>query len=280
MRKETLGRSILTVLVLAALAVGCSDDSPTNIGDNGNDTPGNLPVIPEPASVNDLMPARTADLVIGMSRELDTFEPVVSELLMRMDDGSEQWVTKNLRQTLACPDLLPRNTAEEAAVDASYISARPYLLHTRHWRRLEQNSLGPGTSFTLTQAVTYGTSTTHTESVEFSETMGISVSAGLAWGPFSLGVSASYEQTTTETEINSVTFSEESTETREYTVEAPDAGTRVFVLWQLVDEFSFVDADTVRIHDSPTLTRVNMPAVANILFPNESVVRMVTTDFD
>jgi len=32
--------------------------------------------------------------------------------------------------------------------------------------------------------------------------------------------------------------------------------------------------------DSSTLTRVHMSEVANILFPNDSVVRMVTTDFD
>lgn len=279
MRYVTLGRGILAILLLALLAIGCSDDNAPTDPSNGND-PGNLPVIPEPDSVNDLMPARTDDLVVGMSNELETFYPLVSELRMRVDDGSEVWVAKNLHQTLACPDRLPRNTAEEAAVGAEYISARPFLLHTRHWRRLEQNSLGPGTAFTLTQAVTFGNSTTHTESTEFSETMGIGISAGGGWGPFSLGVSASYETTTTETEINSVTFSEENTEVREYTVQAPESGTRVFVLWQLVDEFSFVDADTVPIHDSPTLTHVHMPAVANILFPHDSVIRMVTTDFD
>lgn len=51
-------------------------------------------------------------------------------------------------------------------------------------------------------------------------------------------------------------------------------GLRVYVFWQLVD------ADSVRIHDSTTLPHVQMNEIANILIPNENVVRMQTTDFD
>jgi len=219
-------------------------------------------------------------LIIGMSKELNSFVPLVTELEMRQDNGLEKWFPRNQHLIMACPGYLPANTCDLAAANSTYISERPHLLHTRHWRRLEQNNLSPGTSYTLSKEVTYGVSSTHTESTEFSTTMGISVSAGGGWGPFSASVTASYEQTTTETEINSVTISEETTEIREYTVAAPDSGTRVYVLWQLVDEFSFVDADTIPIHESPTLAHIRIPAIAHILLPNADVVTMKTTDFD
>jgi hypothetical protein len=279
MGEDNVRRASLVFLIMMLAVFGCGgDDSPTDV-DHGGDEPGNLPTIPVPSSPNDLMPARTEDLVIGMSTALDVFEPYVDELEMRQDDGSLIWVTKNQNRVLACEDMLPRNTCDLSAAEPTYISARPHLLHTRHWRRLEQNSLGPGTAFTLTKEVTYGVSTSNTESVEFSRTMGVEVTASGGWGPFSASVSASYEQTNTYSEVRSVTFSEETKESREYMVQAPASGTRVFVLWQLVDEFSYVDADTIPIHESPTLTHVRMPAIAHILFPSDSVVRMVTTDF-
>jgi hypothetical protein len=53
----------------------------------------------------------------------------------------------------------------------------------------------------------------------------------------------------------------------------------VFVLWQLVDEFTMVDANRVPIDQSPTLLHVRMPPVPDIQFPNEDVVTMKTTDF-
>jgi hypothetical protein len=279
MRKMTLGWGILTMLAVLAMAVGCSDEDPT-IVDNDPPEPGNLPVIPVPSSTNELMPARTGDLVIGMSSELGVFEPLVSELEMMLDDGSEVWLPQNRHLILACQDVLPMNTGDPAAVNPSYINARPYLLHTRHWRRLEQNNLSPGTSYTLEKEVTYGVSSSHTESTEFSQTIGVEVSVGGSWGAFSASVTASYEQTSTHSEMNSVTISEETTETRYYNVAAPASGTRVYVLWQLVDEFSFVDADTIPIHASPTLVHVKIPAITNILLPNENVVTMKTTDFD
>ena len=279
MRKEILGLTILTLLGVLIIAMGCGDDPAAPVDDNPT-KPTNLPAIPIPESVNELMPKRSDDLVIGMSRELDSFEPLVNELEMRLDDGSEVWFPRNQHKIMACPGYLPANTCDLAASNATYISERPYLLHTRHWRRLEQNNLSPGTSYTLTKEVTYGISSTHTESTEFSQTMGIEVSVGGSWGAFSASVTASYEQTTTETEINSVTISEETTETREYTVTAPNSGTRVYVLWQLVDELSFVDADTIPIHESPTLTHVRIPAIAHILLPNADVITMKTKDFN
>lgn len=279
MKKKTLGWGILTLLAALALASGCGEDTPTVV--NNDDPPElvNLPLIPVPESVAELMPAKSADLVIGMSSELGAFEPLVSELEVMLDDGSEVWRAQNRHLILACEGVLPVNTGDPAAVNPTYISARPYLLHTRHWRMLEQNNLSPGTSYTLEKKVVYGVSSTHTESTEFSQTIGVEVTVGGSWGAFSASVTASYEQTSTSSEVNSVTITEETEETRYYNVDAPASGTRVYVLWQLVDEFAIVDADTIPIHESPSLAHVRIPPIVNILLPNENVVTMKTTDF-
>ncbi len=277
MTKRSL-RGLLPALLGGLLAVGgCSDDS-TNPGPEPG--PQNLPEIPVPTSVNQLMPARSDDLVIGLSEPLEEFEPLVSELRTMRDDGSLIWSAQNRHLILACPGVLPVNTGDADAPDPTYISARPRLMHTRYWRRLEQNTLSPGTSFTLTKTVTWGASTYHEESTEFSRTMGVEVEAGGSWGAFSASVKASYSQTSTYSEVEAVTFSTEESEERSYDVQAPASGTRVYVLWQLVDVFSLVDADMVPIHESPTLVHARIPAIASIEFPNQNVVTMKTTDFD
>ena len=279
MKLKTLGWGIMVLVGALVIASGCSEDTaPPTVPDTEPEI-GNLPVIPTPSSVNELLPSESEEIVVGMSAELDSFEPFVSRLRVMMDDGSLEWLDQNRHLILACPGVLPVNTGDPAANDPTFIAARPYLLHKRHWRRLEQNTLYPGTSSTVTKTVIWGASTYHEESTEFSQTVGVEVTAGGSWGAFSASVTASYEQTSTSTEVNAVTFSEEESEERSYTVEAPDSGARVYVLWQLVDEFSLVDVDTIPIHQSDILTHVEIPAVANILFPNQNVVTMKTTDF-
>lgn len=278
MRTKTIGPCLFVLLGALTLAGGCGGDDPT--APTPNPTPTNVPAIPVPSRNDELLPVRSDDLVIGLSEELGYFTPLVSQLRQTLDDGTKAWTVQNRHLVLACPGILPMNTGNAADPDPTYIRARPRLLHTRHWRKLEQNTLSPGTSYTLTKSITWGASTYHEQSTEFSRTMGIEVTAGGSWGPFSASVTASYEQTTTSREVNAVTFSEESTEERSFNVTAPESGTRVYALWQLVDEFALVDADTIPIHLSPTLVHATIPAVANILFPNSSVVTMKTTDFD
>lgn len=280
MNKTKLGWVFGLLLAASVVAVGCSSDSPTEPDPGPPPDPVNLPAIPEPSSVTELMPAVSASVAIGMSNELEVFEPRVNKLQLMKDDGSLVWTDQNRHLMLACPDHLTSCSACDTVAHAEYMSGRPRLLHTRHWRRLEQNRLDPGTSFTLVKTISWGTSTTDTHSSEFSTTMGIETTAGGGWGPFSASVTASYEQTTTETEIHSVTFSNEESEERTYDVTAPATGTRVYVLWQLVDEFSLVDADTIPISESPTLEHVQIPAITHIQFPHKSVITMQTTDFD
>ena len=266
---------VIVLLLALALAPGCSDD--TNVP--GPPETGNLPAIPVPASVNDLLPAESGDLAVGLSNPLEEFAPMVSELQMMADDGTATWVAANRRLILACSGVLPEFSCDQNLANRSYLAAPPRLLHLRHWRLLKQVTLEPGTAYEREETISYGTSTAHEQSREFSETMGVSVTAGGGWGAFSASVSASYERTATSGEVNSVTFSEENTTAETYSVAADAEHTMVYGLWQLVDTFSMVDADSVRIHDSPTMLHARIPAIADIEFPSSAVIRQSVTRF-
>jgi hypothetical protein len=271
---------ILIMLAFLAIASGCGNDDPVDpTGGGGNQQPGNLPAIPVPNAPTDLLPNESEAKIIGLSTPLPDFQPMVTESQMMLDDGSEPWLAMNRHLIMACDDVLPKYTNDPAAMVPGFLSDRPYLLHTRHWRKLMQVTLGPGTTYSQAETITYGTSTSHEESTEFSQTMGIEVTVGGGWGPFSASVTASYEQTSTHGEVNSVSFSEETSVEQTYAVESDPTHTRVYALWQLVDRFSMVDADTVRIHDSDILTHVRITEIADIEFPNESVIYQSITAF-
>lgn len=268
-------RYALLALTAVLLCGGCGDDA-TEPEPQG---PANLPPVPVPTSVNQLMPAESPSIEVGLSNGLEWFHPVVTSLQMMTDNGSLATSSPNRRLTLACPATLPVMSAQDGAVDASILSARPRLLHKRHWRRVMQSTLSPGTGNSFTETVGWGASTYHEENRSFSTTIGVETSVGGSWEGFSASVTASYSQTETYQEIRSVTFSTESTEERSYWVDAPASGTRVYVLWQLVDVFLMVDASGVPIHESPTLTHAAIQAIPDLEFPNQTVVVLKTTDF-
>ena len=279
MKTMNLSWCLVALLGMLIFVGSCSSDSPTAPNPKPIPEPSNLPVIPQPSSLTELMPAISNEVVIGMSGEIDSFEPLVTKLAKMHDDGSLTWSNESRHLALACPGVLSLCSSSDTVTNPTYISERPRLLHTRHWRRIEQNSLSVGTSYTFSETIAWGTSTTNTHSTEFSKTIGIETTVGGSWGPFSASVTASYEQTTTTTEIHSVTFSTEETEERTYEVVAPESGTRVYVLWQLVDEFSLVDVDTIPISESPTMVQVEISPIARIQFPSKGVTVMQTTDF-
>ena len=206
---------------------------------------------------------------------------ITSQVRMMLDDGSTPWIDVNRRLVLACADVLPENTGDPDVVDRNYVTARPRLLHQRYWRKIKQVTLDPGnTTYQYEETITSGTSTSHEESREFSQTMGIEVSVGGGWGPFSASVTANFEQTETVGEVNAVTFSEETSVTQTFSVQSDPNHVIVFAIWQLVDKFCLVDADTVCIHESPALVHATIPEVADIVFPNEDVLYQSVTHFD
>jgi len=81
-------------------------------------------------------------------------------------------------------------------------------------------------------------------------------------------------------ELNSVTMSEETSVTETYSVQSDPDHAIMFAIWQLVDRFTMVDADTVAIHESETLTHVEIPQVMSIEFPNNDVIYQSITHFD
>lgn len=279
--KSIMRTNALLVLGLVIfLWPGCGgDDHPAEPEHDSGPT--NLPTVPVPSSVNELLPAVSAVRAIGLSNEIADFTPLVHQVQMMQDDGSTPWLTVDRRLILACADVLPEFTGDPAVTERTYVTARPRLLHSRYWRKIKQVTLDAGdVSYQYQETITSGTSTTHEESREFSQTMGIEVSVGGGWGPFSASVTADFEQTETQGEVNSVTFSEESSTTETFTVQADPDRVTVYAIWQLVDEFSLVDADTVVIDQSPTLVHARIPAVAPIVFPNRDVIYQSVTHFD
>lgn len=277
--KTIIPRNGLLVVLLAMLLLpGCGgDDKATNPEPQG---PSSLPEVPVPDSPNDLLPATSEDHTVGMSTEIAEFMPVVSSIRMMKDDGTTEWFVANRRLILACSSTLPENTGDPSVLDRTYVSARPRLLHQRYWRKIKQVTLDPGnTGYQYQETITSGTSTSHEESREFSQTVGVEVSVGGGWGPFSASVSASFEQTETVGEVNSVTFTEENTVTETFSVQSDPDKITVYAIWQLVDKFSLVDADTIAIHQSPTLVHAQVPAIASIVFPNRDTIYKSVTRF-
>ena len=279
MKKIMLLSGLFVLMLAVVLAPGCgSDDSPTEPAPPG---PTNLPEIPKPSSPTELLPAVSDDYTVGLSDEIEDFTPLVTEVRMMLDDGSTPWVEVNRRLVLACADVLPENTGDPDVVDRNYVTARPRLLHQRYWRKIKQVTLDPGnTTYQYEETITSGTSTSHEESREFSQTMGIEVSVGGGWGPFSASVTASFEQTETVGEVDAVTFSEETSVTQTFSVDSDPGHVIVFAIWQLVDKFCLVDADTVCMHESPALVHATIPEVADIVFPNEDVLYQSVTHFE
>lgn len=279
--RKAIPQLMICGVLTALLVVNCSD-SPTSTGNNNPPPePSYLPAVPVPSSPSDPLPARSAEVNVGLSSPLRMFVPMVEQMCQMMDDGTMAWSTENRRLELVCGDgLLAEAMCDPAPAERTYVAASPRLLHKRYWKRLKQVVMDPGTDYSHAETVTYGSSTTNTQSQSFSQTIGVEVSASGGWGPFSAEVKASYSQTTTREEVNSVTFSEESSFTDTYSVASDPTKTIVFGLWQLVDVFVLVDAKKTAIHQSETLNYVVIPEIPAVEFLNKDVIYQSVTRFD
>lgn len=275
MKTAMLGCGMIVLLLALALTPGCGGG-----GDGGSDQPApgppaNTPDIPVPAHANDVLPDRSAELQIGLSGPLEKFEPRVAAIEMMQDSGTPQWYPAGRNMTLACADVLPEYSSDPALLRRAYIAARPRLLHKRYWRMVEtQMTLTAGLSHSIERTVTSGRSITDEKSVEFSRTIGVALDAGEAWKAFSAAITASYEQTSTVTEVRSVAFTETKSETKTYT--ATPSRLAVWAVWQLVDKFSLVDENKVPIDESLSLLHVHIDPVADIEFPANFVYQSLT----
>jgi hypothetical protein len=281
MRKAITHLMICGILT-ALLAVSCGEDSPVT-SDNGNPPPEPtvLPVVPVPKSPDDVLPAKSEALDVGLSSPLRSFVPMVGNMCQKKDDASMAWTAENRRLKLVCNDgVLALAMCDNTATARTYLTESPRLLHRRYWKQLVWVILDPGTEFSRAVTITSGSSTTNTVSQSFSQTIGVEVSASAGWGPFSAEVKASYSQTSTEEEVHSVTFSEEHSVTDTYSVAIDPAKTMVYALWQLVDVFVIVDDSKNPIHISDTLNYVEIPEVTAVEFPSSNVIYQSVTRFD
>jgi hypothetical protein len=279
--KKTICVAVSLGALTALLFLGCSSDNPAApSGGGGGTDPTILPAIPIPADVNSILPSKSAEIDVGLSQPLDNFVPVVATLEQMKDDASTAWTDENRHLKMVCDGSFSEYTCDQTLTDRAYVSESPRLLHKRYWKRLKQVILDPGTAYSKTETVEYGSSTTNTQSQSFSQTIGVEVSASAGWGPFSATVTASYEQTTTREEINSVTFSETKTFSEEYKVDSDPNKTIVYALWQLVDVLVLVDGNKVPIDQSSTLAHVTIPEIPGVEFLNRDVVRQSVTKFD
>lgn len=130
---------------------------------------------------------------------------------------------------------MPGGDGAAAGQVMSYWDGNPqanYVATLRSYWALVPNTytqVTPGNTYTKSYTTTYGISETDAQSL--SATLGVEVK----------GISASL----TAEFSHSVTTSTESSETTQYTVGGPAEGqTRVWMLWQLVDEFCLIDPNT------------------------------------
>jgi hypothetical protein len=257
---------IALLLALLPVAIGCGGGGGSDGGDEIPPTDVTLPVVPEPQSATDALPAESDSIVVGMSNALDEFAPRVQSLEMMQDNGSLATVAINRQVSLVCDGMFPMNSANPTVAEP-YLADAPRILHTRHWRKLQDQLLSPTTAFELSATTTVGQSTTDTNSAEFSRTVGVEVSAGGDWAGLSASVTASYEETSTIAQVKSVTFETQESVTKSY--QCGDASfERVCALWQLVDAFSFVDANRVPIDQSNSLWHVAIDQQPTIEFPS------------
>ena len=280
--KKTACITILFGALLGLFILSCGDDTPTAVGGRGNppDDPTLLPPIPIPDTPGSILPAKSEEIVVGLSAPLDDFYPIVEGLERMVDDGTTVWSDQNRRLWMACNGKRTMHACNEDVGEKCFMKERPRFLHKRYWRRVTQQILDPGTAYSQTQTIEYGSSTTDTRSQSFSQTISVEVSASAGWGPFSATVTSKYEQTTTTEEVHSVTFSETDTFSEKYSVESDPNKTLVYGLWQLVDVFLLADGDKVPIHQSNGLEHVSITEVPRVEFLNRDIVYQSVTKFD
>lgn len=281
-------KSIALIIALGALiawhAVGCSSSSPTapsgsGGGSDGGDNPTILPPIPVPDGPNSILPATSQEVDAGLSNPISDFVPVVFRLERMQDDGSTAWTDENRHLWMVCGGRFSDFSCDTTMADCRYVTQAPRFLHQRYWRLVKQVVLDPGSGYSKAETIEYGSSTTDTQSQSFAQTVGVEVSASAGWGPFSATVTASYNQTKTSEEIKSVTFSQTSSFTDNYSVETDPNNIIVYGLWQLVDVFTLVDGDKTPIDQSPSLAHVTISQVPRVEFLNRKYVRQSVTKF-
>lgn len=161
-----------------------------------------------------------------------------------IDGSGERLTVEASRTDLATCSASPFTPLgqELTAFQTAPFTADVHIRRDRHWelKPLEGNAgdyllVYPNTQGEISTSYQSGSERTRTE--EFGRS--ITAEAGLSFGPLSASVSA----TLSETFSSSVTVSESTTETFTKTVTGKDGAIIQFMVWELVESYSFVDAE-------------------------------------
>lgn len=254
--------SILFLPLLMLSFSGCSLSSVSS-----SDRPS---IIPVPSTAAESLPDVTEEETIETipDSSIPNFIPIMASKPYLSWVQLDDYTTEGIYQTLAFDNtvsndfisLLADTVIITAPVSGAFtdlfgsthyvtftnplISKPVKLVRKRRYKKLFQATVAYPATYEKSYTVSSGS--TATEAQEFTETMGLSVtaSAGGDWGVFSADISATLSDELSTTFSSSVSLSSSEEVTQTFTCPVPDNGeTILFAEWQEVEIFEFVDSD-------------------------------------
>ena len=182
------------------------------------------------------------------------FSPVTVQirnrrLLLQRSDGSAVAPERSATRTPDCGALPLPGDVDQYAFKGEALAAPVYVRRDRHWelKPLEGNVGGyllvfPNTSGEVATSYTSGTERSQTE--EFGRSLTATV--GASYGVLSATVSGTLSQTFS----SSVSVNESTTETFTKSVTGKDGKIIQFMVWELVEDYRFTDAEGNPLDDA------------------------------
>ncbi len=254
-----------TIMGLTAilLSVSCGEDPPPPpAGPQTYD----LPEIPTPRSYFDHSIPTTSEEMIVETARLTDFRPILLEAINQVNrredaacaDGAfsnpdcacdvgglgveDPWLLRDgeIVADLEAQECLYWPSREtESQVPLKPLSERPHLQLVRYWERGAQDCwyVDGCSSRAIEWSHTYGV--TRTEAEEFGKTIGASVGFQDPWQSVKSTLSAEFSYRVS----SSIAVSEVDTVTNSRSIECPCNKSCVFCVWQLIDEYRYVDEE-------------------------------------
>lgn len=229
----------------------------------------NRPGIPVPDSYSSAV-ALVSDELIVASVVPSTFNPSVTEAYnatgTKIYDGVAVRVELRADDTYITNPLVNGNPGV-ALTDAD----GPQFAFIRYWRRIgDAVRYAGGVTISESRSVTRGASQTSTNTFTESISIEAEASAGGLFAEVTVSASASF---TASQEFMSTTMTEE-TVTETFTAAPPPEINLIFTVWQLVEEYRFVDANG-ELYDHPKY--VFDDSSLRFVFPTDEVIPITFT---
>ena len=229
----------------------------------------NRPGIPVPDSYSSAV-ALVSDELIVASVVPSTFNPTVTEAYNAT--GAQIYNGASVRVGLRADDVYTTEPTVEGSPSVPLTEADgPQLAFIRYWLRIGDAEYYPG-GVTITKERTTTRGATQTSTDTFTESISIEAeaSAGGLFAEVTVSASASF---TASQEFTSTTMSEESV-TETFIASPPPEVSFIFTVWQLVEEYRFVDADG-ELYDHPRYKFDD--SSLRFVFPTDEVIPITFT---